>query len=90
MAYFAASTDAPETNEAFARELGIDFPILSDPSRETATAFGVVGPGREHAARWTFYIGADGQVLHVDKEVKPASHGPDVARTLARLGVKKR
>ena len=42
------------------------------------------------ASRWTFYIGIDGKILHIDKEVKPASSGPDMAAKLAELNIAKR
>lgn len=42
------------------------------------------------ASRWTFYIGIDGQILHIDKAVKVSSAGQDIADTLARLGVTRR
>lgn len=90
MAYFAASTDTVETNRRFAESLGLDYPILSDPSRKTARAYGVVGPLLPWASRWTFYIGLDGRLLDVDRKVSARTAGPDVARRLAALGVRER
>jgi peroxiredoxin Q/BCP len=86
VAYFAASVDSPETNAKFARSLGVDYPILSDPSKATARAYGVLGASG-FAARRTFYIGADGRILAIDAKVQPASHGADVAARLKDLGV---
>jgi peroxiredoxin Q/BCP len=42
------------------------------------------------AKRWTFYIGKDGKVAFIDKEVKVDTAGADVAAKLAELGVAKR
>ena len=42
------------------------------------------------AKRWTFYIGKDGRVLFVDKDVKVESAGADVATKLLELGIPKR
>jgi peroxiredoxin Q/BCP len=42
------------------------------------------------ANRWTFYIGKDGTILFIDKQVKPDTAGADVARKLEELGVAKR
>jgi hypothetical protein len=42
------------------------------------------------ASRWTFYIAPDGKILAIDKAVKTASAGADVAAKLAELGVAKR
>jgi peroxiredoxin Q/BCP len=65
----------------------VDYPILSDPGKGIAKAYGVVTPERELPFRWTYYIGGDGKILYIDKEVKPASAGPDVAARLKALGV---
>lgn len=90
MAYFAASCDTVEDNTKFAESLELDFPILSDPGREVAGAYGVVNEEREWPFRYTFYIGEDGKVLHVDKEVKPMTAGEDVTKKLEELGIARR
>jgi len=82
--YFAASVDSVETNRRFAQSLGVEYPILSDPTKETARAYGVLAPSG-YASRWTFYIGADGRVLDIDKKVSPSTHGVDVVRRLTEL-----
>jgi len=82
--YFAASVDTPDTNAKFAASLGIDYPILSDPTKEVARAYGVLAPSGL-ASRWTFYIGRDGRILDIDKKVRAASHGADVAKRLEEL-----
>jgi peroxiredoxin Q/BCP len=87
---FAASIDPPETNRAFAQSLGVDYPILSDPKRATATAYGVVDPDQPFASRWTFYIGVDGKILFVDKQVTPTNHGRQIAAKLTELGIARR
>ena len=84
--YFAASVDSPEANARFARSLGIDYPILSDPTKEVARAYGVLGASG-YASRWTFYIGADGRLLAIDKKVSAASHGRDIVARLTELGI---
>jgi peroxiredoxin Q/BCP len=83
--YFGASVDAPETNKAFAESLGLDYPILSDPAKRVARAYGVLGASG-FPSRWTFFIGKDGRILDIDKNVHPGSHGTDVAGRLAELG----
>lgn len=87
MAYFTASTDDARTNKEFAQSLSLDYPILSDPTLETAKAYGVLKPGGKTAQRWTFYIGKDGKILHVDTQVSAASHGEEIAKKLKELGV---
>jgi peroxiredoxin Q/BCP len=83
---FGANVDRVGTNRRFAASLGIDFPILSDPDKDAARAYGVLGPSG-FPSRWTFYIGLDGRILAVDTEVASASHGLDVAARLTELAV---
>ena len=90
MAYFAVSVDSPQKNKEFAESLGADFPILGDPDKAAADPYGVLMPVVGLAKRWTFYIGKDGKVLFVDKEVKVDTAGVDIAAKLAELGVARR
>jgi peroxiredoxin Q/BCP len=83
---FAASCDTPQVNAEFAAALGLTYPILSDPDHTMARAYGVLGASG-FASRWTFYIGADGRIVHIDKQVRTASHGRDVAARLMELGI---
>ena len=87
VAFFAASCDDVATNTKFAQSLELDYPILSDPDQQVASAYGVVTPERKFPFRWTFYIAADGTILHIDKEVKPMTAGVDVAARLSELGI---
>jgi peroxiredoxin Q/BCP len=87
VAYFAASCDDAETNKKFAESLQLDFPILSDPTRDVAKAYGVISGEKKNPSRWTFYIGKDGKILFVDDKVKTATHGTDLAAKLKELGV---
>ena len=89
MAYFTASCDSAETNKKFADSLDLDYPILSDPDRKTAEAYGVLNQWNV-ASRWTFYIGKDGEILFIDREVKAGGHGADIAARLEELGVEEK
>jgi peroxiredoxin Q/BCP len=90
VAYFTASCDDAETNKKFAESLKLDYPILSDPGKATAKAYGVVHEGREVPERWTFYIDKQGVVTFIDKKVTPKTHGEDVVKKLEELGVAKK
>ena len=89
-----ASVDDAETNKKFADEHKADFPILADPDKTTAKAYGVINlaapPERQLATRWTFFIGPDGKILDIVKKVTPKTAGEDLAAKLAELGVKKK
>ncbi len=60
---------------------------MSDPGKKVAEAYGVVNEQRSLPFRWTFYIGADGKILHIDKDVKAGSHGEDVLKKLEELKI---
>jgi thioredoxin-dependent peroxiredoxin len=53
-------------------------------------AYGVVDDDQPFASRWTFYIGLNGRILYIDKQVNPATHGKVLAAKLAELGVARR
>ena len=89
VAYFMASVDDLETNTEFAEENEADFPLLSDPSKKTAEAYDVLafyGVPKRH----TFYIGKDGKVLFVDKQINAATSAEDIAEKLKLLGIPNR
>jgi peroxiredoxin Q/BCP len=95
--YFMASVDSIEDNTAFANATSVDlgdrggivmkeeadFPMLADPTMETARAYGVLMEDRGVANRWTFYIGPDGRIAAIDKAVRPDTSAEDM---IARLG----
>jgi peroxiredoxin len=63
----AVSVDEVERNRRVVEKLGLEFPILSDSSREAIAAYGVVhvggGPGGSDIARpATLLIGPNGAV----------------------------
>jgi thioredoxin-dependent peroxiredoxin len=88
------SVDTLEDNTKFAQEHEADFPILADPSKDTAKAYGVirtdVPPERQLAARWTFYIGVDGRIVAIDKSPTTGTAGAVMVKKLDELGVKKK
>ena len=81
------SVDDAETNGKFAKEHDADFPILSDPEKGVATAYGVLG-ATGLARRWTFYIGGDGKILYIEKKVSAGTAGDDLAAKLGELAGK--
>ena len=89
VAYFTASVDTPDLNKQFVAKDNLNFPILSDPTKEFATALGVLGP-KGFAQRWTFYFDKDGKIVEIDKLVKTTSHGEDIAAKLKQLGLAKK
>ena len=89
-----ASVDTLDDNTKFAQQHEADFPILADPSKEVARAYGVirtdVPPERQFAARWTFYIGPDGKILAIDKSPTTGTAGEVMVKKLQELGIRKK
>jgi peroxiredoxin Q/BCP len=86
VAYFAASVDDAATNKKFAQSLEVKYPILSDPTKATAKAYGVLGV-LPYANRWTFYIDKNGKVLKVDKSIDTEHAGVDLQKNLQALNI---
>jgi len=89
VAHYAASCDDPKTNEEFATSLGLDYPILSDPEKTTAAAYGVLG-ALGLPSRTTIYVDGSGKVAFIDTSVRSSSHGKDLAAKLSSLGAPRR
>lgn len=90
-----ASVDPADVNKSFAEKEHADFPILSDPEKTTADAYGVLTDDKQYARRFTFYIGPDGKILDIDKGltgrgVAVRTAGEDTIKKLDALGVKKK
>ena len=79
------STDSLDDVTAFAKLHETNFPILSDASKSVSKSFGVLG-AVGYAKRWTFYIDSNGIIRDIDRNVKTATAGPDLAKNLERLG----
>jgi peroxiredoxin Q/BCP len=81
------SVDDPETNRQFAESLDANFPILSDPGRGVAEAYGVLNAAWSLPNRWTFIIGPDGKIRMIDKQVSMSRAGQELIANLTELEV---
>ena len=88
-AYFTASVDDVEKNKAFAKELELDYPILCDPERKAAEAFGVLNE-RKMASRITFYVDKEGKIAFIDQKVKAAEDGERAILKMKELNFAKK
>jgi peroxiredoxin Q/BCP len=87
VAYFTASVDAADYNKKFAESLNADYPILSDPDKSVAKAYGVLRPVGGFANRWTFYIDKEGVIREIDKKVNTKEAATDAAAKVKSLGI---
>ncbi len=61
------SVDSVWANKAFADQLRLDFPLLSDFKHEVSKAYGVYDDADGVASRTTFVIDENGVVRHIDQ-----------------------
>ena len=84
--YMMASVDDLDDNMEFAKKNKADFPMMSDPTKEVTKSYDVLNWLRV-ASRVTFYIGKDGKILHIDKDVNPETAAEDIAKNLELLKI---
>ncbi|MGH9315162.1 MAG: redoxin domain-containing protein [Vicinamibacterales bacterium] len=66
-AILGVSVDSTWANMAFAKQLGAEFPILSDSKKEVARKYGILDENSGFARRTTFVIDTNGIVQHIDQ-----------------------
>ena len=64
------SMDSPFANKAFADQIGVTFPLLSDWGGEVTRKYGIYTDKYKAARRVNFLIGNDGKILEeqIDNE----------------------
>ena len=71
---FGISIDSPAANAAFAKQIGVTFPLLSDMNRKVLKEYGILkkynkeGDDYEFAQRTTFVVDKDGKIQHIDQD----------------------
>jgi len=61
------SVDSQKKNQAFAHDLGVKFPILSDEKKTVSRSYGVLIPLIRLASRTTFVIDKEGMIESIQK-----------------------
>jgi peroxiredoxin len=64
------SVDSAPTNRAFAKQIGITFPLLSDFQRKVSAEYGILNQQHGFANRTTFVISKSGVIQHIDKQAE--------------------
>jgi len=71
-AVFGVSMDSPAANAAFAKQINIKFPLLSDMNRKMLTSYGILkgydvqGDNYQWALRVNIVIDKDGIIQHIE------------------------
>ena len=60
--------DSQFSNKAYADQIGVKFPLLSDFTRQVTTDYGILNPKFPVANRTTFVIDKNGIIQHIDKD----------------------
>ncbi len=80
------STDGVKSHEGFRNKFELNFPLLSDKSKDIITAYGVESEYGS-ARRVTFLIDKSGVIRHVWMKVKTASHCDEVVEKVIERGL---
>lgn len=82
---YGISTDDVEAQAKFHAEHRLGFPLLADPQGTVTNAYGAKMPLLTMSRRWTFIIGPELKIRHIDRDVDPAVDAERVAAAIARL-----
>ena len=83
------SPDKPDSHVAFKAKFDLPFTLLADTDHAVAERYGAWGERKNYGKtymgiiRSTFVIDADGNLIKVMRNVKPATHADDVLAALA-------
>ena len=81
---FGCSVDSADAHRAFAKKYRLPFPLLLDPDKKIAKAYGADNgiPILGLDKRITYVIGEDGRIAAVYPQVDPATHANQIIRDL--------
>lgn len=81
---FGCSIDGANAHRAFAKKYRLPFPLLLDPDKRIAKAYGADNgiPILGLDKRVTYVIGEDGRIAAVYPQVDPATHANQIIRDL--------
>ena len=80
------SMDSPFANKAFADQIGVTFPLLSDWGGEMTRKYGVYFDKYKAARRVNFLIGKDGKIIAKDKVTAPVDDPKRVLEIIEKAG----
>lgn len=72
------SMDSTFSNKAWAQQIGVTFPLLSDWGGDVTRKYGVYDPAYKAARRVTYLIGPEGKIEHVQVDSAAIDPGDTV------------
>ncbi len=64
------SVDSVFANRAFAQQIGVTYPLLSDFQRNVSAEYRVLNSAKGFASRTTFLIDKQGIIRHIEKDTE--------------------
>ena len=80
------STDSVKSHEGFKEKHGLNFPLLSDKSKDIIKSYGVVSDSGS-AKRETFLVDKTGVIRYIWTKVNVAEHSGEIAEKIKELGL---
>lgn len=78
------SMDSPFSNKAWADQIGVTFPLLSDWGGEVTQKYGIYNPKYKAARRVTYLIDPEGRIVHMQTDSEAIDPSKTVAACQAR------
>jgi peroxiredoxin len=75
--------DSSPANKAFAEQIGVKFPLLSDFQRTVSNRYGLLNEQHGFANRTTFVVDKGGIIRHIERDA--AAIDPSGARAVCSL-----
>lgn len=82
---YGISLDRLVTQRKFKEEYKLPFELISDESKQMATAYGVLGMGGLYARRVTFLLNPEGKIAAILENVDVARHDQEITAALTAL-----
>ncbi len=60
--------DSSPANKAFAEQIGVHFPLLSDFQRKVSAEYGVLNKEHGFANRTTYVVDKEGIIRHIERD----------------------
>ncbi|MDQ3812695.1 MAG: redoxin domain-containing protein [Armatimonadota bacterium] len=88
----AVSVDPAEGEKgqiAFAKHLGVDFPLLPDTGRHLSILYQAAQNTNQVSSRMSVLIDKNGIVRWIDKQINTGTHGSDILAKMREFGLAK-
>lgn len=82
---FGVSGDSVEDQAKFHKKHHLNFILLADADHRVIKAYQTQMPMMNYSKRWTFIVGPDLTIRHIERDVDPVKDAGNTAKLLATL-----